>query len=178
MNRLAVLIAFALCLPLTAHADDASLHAKAQELVTLLHTDRMVSQVSDNLRKRYSDGAQRVVGPNPTPEAKAKLADFDKKISGLIDAQVDWKLMEPSFTNAYAKTFSEDELSGIIAFYKSPAGMAFLEKTPSLNSQITQFTQSKMAALQSQLNQAMDEFRKSQIAAPATAPAPAASTPK
>ena len=171
MNRFAVLAAaFALCLPLTARADDASMQAKAKEMVTLLHTDRMVSQVSTNIRKQISDAAEKSIGTDPTPENKAKLTDFQKKLSDIIDAQVGWSVMEPAFTEVYAKTFTEEELTAIIAFYKSPAGVAFLEKTPTLNAAITKATQPRLATLQVQLRQALEDFRKSQTPAPTAAP--------
>lgn len=175
MNRLALLAAFALCLPLTARADDASLHAKAQELVTLLHTDRMVTQISDSFRKGTDDRAQQTVGQNPTPDAKAKLDDFEKKVSDTIDSEIGWKLLEPQFVDIYASTFTEDELTGILAFYKSAAGIAFLEKTPNVNSQVTKLTRMRAAALQAKLSAAFDEFHKS--VAPAVAPPPAAPAP-
>jgi uncharacterized protein len=170
MNRATLLIALALCLPLTARADDASLHAKAKELVTLLHTDRMVGQLSENLKKRTSDAAEKAIGPNPTLDTRAKLAEFDKKVSETVEAQIGWQALEPSFIDIYAKTFNEDELNSIIAFYKSPAGIAFLDKTPAVNAQIRDITSSRVSAVQSQLNQSYEEFRKS--LPPASPPPP------
>jgi len=178
MNRAALLIALALCLPLTAHADDVSLKAKAKELVTLLHTDRMVGQLSDSIKRRTLDAAQKAIGANPTDENKAKLADFNKKISDSVDAQVSWQSLESSFTDIYAKTFTEEELNSIIAFYKSPAGIAFLEKTPTVNVQVRDLTSSRVNALQSELNQSYEEFRKSLSSASATPATPAPSAPK
>lgn len=178
MNRVALLIALALCLPLSARADDASLHAKAKELVTLLHTDRMVTQLSDSLKKRADDAAEKAIGANPTPENKTKLTDFEKTISDTVDAQLGWTAMETALTDVYAKTFTEDELTSIIAFYKSPAGMAFLDKTPDVNAQVKDLSTAKINAASAQLNQAFGEFRKSlaPAAAPAATPAaPAAS---
>jgi hypothetical protein len=180
INRPALLLVFALALPFTARADDASLHAKAQELVTLLHTDRMVGQLSDNLKKRASDAAQRALGSDTTTDSQTKLADFQKKIADLIDTQISWTVLQPTFVDVYAKNFTEDELTSILAFYKSPAGAAFLEKTPTVNSQVTQMTQAKIAALQQQLNQAFVDLQKSMAPpapslGPAGTPAPATS---
>jgi len=178
MNRLAV--ALVLCLPLAARADDASHLAKAEQLLAILHTDRMVGQVSDNIKKQVSDAADHVAGPSATPENKAKAVDFQKNMGQVIDAQVSWKAMEPKFVDLYVKAFTEDELDAIVAFYKTPAGVAFLEKTPQINAQASQLLQSKMAALQPQMKQIFDDFQKSEApapapASPAAAPAPPAS---
>lgn len=166
MNRFVLLPVLALCLPLTARADDASLRAKAQQMVMVLHTDRMVQQVAANLTRQYSDAAEHTVGTNPTPDQAKQIADYEKKITQMIQAQLSWETIGPGFVDLYAKTFTEEELDAIIAFYKSPAGVAFLEKTPVLNSQITQLLQSKIGALQPQLRQSLDDFRKSQAVTP------------
>ena len=54
MKRLSLLLVFALCLPLSARADDASHRAKAAELLTLMHTQDMVKRLTDTLKKQVS----------------------------------------------------------------------------------------------------------------------------
>lgn len=168
MNRLLIIPVLAFCLPLAAQSNDASLHAKAQQAVMALHIDRMVKNASDEFTKRYSDTAEHIVGDNPTPRQATQIADFEKKLSQTIDAQMNWKVVGPGFVDIYAKNFTEAELDGIIAFYKSPAGIAFLDKTPTLNTQTMQLLQSTMGTLQPQLKQSLDDFRKSQAPPPAS----------
>ena len=43
--------------------------------------------------------------------------------------------MEPEFVDLYAKAFTDDQLDAITAFYKSAAGVVFLEKTVDINAQ-------------------------------------------
>ena len=162
MNRRLAILALALCIPMAARADDASKRAKAQELIGILHSERMMSQLSANLMKQVSDAAEQVTGSNPTPESKARLQDFEKKVSGLFDEQLGWNVMGPQVVNIYATTFTEDELTAVVTFYKSPAGSAFLTKTPEINTQLNQLAQPKLAALQTQIRQAFEDFRKSQ----------------
>ena len=147
-------------------------------MVELLHTERMVQQNSATIMKQVSDAAEKVIGPNPTPESKARLAGLENKISQLIDAQLGWKALEPAITDLYANTFTEQELDAIVAFYKTPAGAALLDKMPQINTQVEQLAHSRLAILQPQISQAFDDFRKSQAAStPAAAPAPAATSP-
>jgi hypothetical protein len=187
LHRLPLLLILALCLPLAARADDASRHAKAAQMIVLLHTERMVQQASATIMKQVSDAADKAIGPNATLESKARLADVEKKISLLVDAQLGWKAMEPGITDLYAQTFTEQELDAIVAFYKTPAGIALLDKMPQINTQVEQLAHSRLVILQPQINQAFEDFRKSQApppsaaspaAAPAASPAPAVSKPK
>jgi hypothetical protein len=185
-HRFALLLVLVLCLPLTARADDASHRAKAAQLVALLRTESMVQQNSVTIMKQVSDAADKVAGPNPSPESKARLASFENKVSQLIDAQVGWKELGPAIIDIYAQTFTEQQLDGIVAFYKTSAGIALLDKMPEINTQINQLAQSKLTILQPQISQAFDDFRKTlappppaalPAAAPAATPAPAASKP-
>jgi len=176
LHRFSLLFALVLCLPLVARADDASRHAKAAQMVTLLHTERMVQQNTATILKQLSDVADQEIGANPTPQSKAQLVSFENKISQMIDAQVGWKVLQPSIIDFYAKAFTEQELDSIIAFYKTPGGIALLDKMPAINDQVEQFAKSKLEILQPQIRQAFDDFRKSQLPTPA-ATAPNASAP-
>lgn len=167
MNRSFAVLALAVCLPLAARADDATKKAKAQELIGILHSERMITQLTSNLVKQVNDAAEQVTGPSPTAESKARLDEFEKKVSGMFDQQLGWSVMGPQIVNVYATTFTEDELTAIVNFYKSPAGSAFLTKTPEINTQLNQLAQPKLAALQTEVRQAFEEFRKTQQPAPA-----------
>jgi hypothetical protein len=171
LPHLSQLLLLVLCLPLAARADDVSHRAKAAQMVELLHTERMVEQNTAAILKQVSDVAEQEMGANPTPQNKTQLTAFENKASQLIDAQVGWKTLQPGIVDLYAQTFSEQELDAIIAFYKTPAGVALLDKMPSINDQIVQLAHSKLAILQPQIRQALDDFQKS------LAPAPSATTP-
>ena len=138
--------------------------------MVILHTQSMVRNISDNLKKKVADTADQVAGPAPTEAAKAKVAEFEKKANQIIDAQLGWEVMQAGFTDIYAKNFTEDQLDGIIAFYKSPAGTALLQTMPTVNDQMSQFGNSRMATLQPQLKPLFDDFQKS-VAAASAAPA-------
>jgi hypothetical protein len=166
--RIALLLALALCLPLAARADEASHRAKAQEMITLLSTEKNVQGVVDKFMKQITDAAAKEAGPNPSPETKAKVADFEKQALQIIDASVGWKAMQTQFTDIYAKSFTEEEMDGIIAFYKSPAGSALLTKMPDVNVQIAQVGGARVQALQPQLQQLYTDFRKGLAPPPPT----------
>jgi hypothetical protein len=89
---------------------------------------------------------------------------------------LDWKALGPAIIDIYTQTFTEQELDAIVTFYKTPAGIALLDKMPQINDQVEQLAHSRLVILQPQISQAFDDFRKSQ-APPAAAPAQATTTP-
>jgi uncharacterized protein len=173
-RRLALLLTVALSCSLAAHADEASHRAKANELMVILHTQGMVERISDNFKAKVADAADKISAAAPADNGKTRVADFDKKANQIIDTKLGWENMQASFTDTFAKDFTEEQLDGIIAFYKSPAGLALLQIMPTVNEQLTQFGNAQITALQPQLNQLFVDFQKSVAAAsaaPASAPA-------
>jgi len=148
MNRLTALLALVLIFPLAAHADEASRRAKSEELITLLHADRMSTQVTENVMQQTTAITTQKAGGTLSPETKTALADFQKKLVAVMEPQVGWK----------AAAFTDEELDGMLAFYKSAAGKALLEKMPDVNQQTGKILQSKFAALQPQLKQMLTDF--------------------
>jgi hypothetical protein len=172
INRLASLLALALCLPISARADEASRRAKAEELLALLHVDRMATQLMGNLLQQTTEITTRKSGGAMTPATQAALADFQKKLVAVIEPQIGWKAVEPEYVKQYADTFTDEELDAMLAYYKSPAGTAFLTKLPGIDKQVNEIVHSRVVALQPQVNQMLTEFEKTVVppAAPASTP--------
>ena len=63
--------------------------------------------------------------------------------------------MGPMFVKAYADTFTDSEIDAIVAFYKTPAGKAMIEKQPALTAKIMQTIQAQMADLMPQIEAIM-----------------------
>jgi hypothetical protein len=184
MNRSALLLTLSLCLTATLHADEASKQAKVRELFTLLHVERISDQVKSNVMNQTAGIPKQLFGGEMSPENKIKFEAFQKKVLAAVDTQVSWKVLEPEYIKLYADAYTEDEISGIVAFYKTPAGAAMIAKSPELSAKSIALVQSKMAAVQPQLQQlAQDFIRDTKPGPTSTAPAknpaaPPASSPK
>jgi hypothetical protein len=177
MNRIALLLVLALPFPIAARADEASHRAKAQEMMSLLHTEKVIQQNADTLMQQVTEAADKAAGPDATPGAKAKVDDFKKQATKMVAEQIGWKALEPQFTDVYAKAFTDEQLDAIISFYKSPAGVALLTGMPDVNTQLSKFGQGRIQALQPQLQQLYADFKKSLAPPPPTlGPVPPAPT--
>jgi hypothetical protein len=161
MKRLALLLTLALYLPLTAHADEASRRVKAQEMLNLMHLDRLMDQMMDTMLQQMSTVKNQLGGSTVKPEDQAKLDEFQQKAIELIKSQMGWKALEPDYVDIYAKNFTDEQLDAILVFYKSPAGIALVDKLPTLTAEGSQLAQAKMTALQPQLRQLIQEYSKS-----------------
>ena len=175
MKRPALLLVLSLCLPSTLHADDASKQAKVRELFALLHVEHISDQIRSSVMNQTAGIPKQIFGPDISPENKAKFDVLQEKILQTVDAQLGWKVLEPQYVKLYTDTYTEEEINGIVAFYKTPAGAAMIAKSPDLSTKSIQLVQSKMAAVQPQLKQMVEDFVRD--TRPASTPAPASATP-
>jgi hypothetical protein len=130
-----------------AQATPAS-RASLQALFQLLHADTMVDGVYGAMQKSMSqmfaqDARQRGESPaRQRIEAKAM-----EDMMGLVRAEYNWGVMEPDMIDAYQKTFTEEEVTGMINFYSTPVGQATITKIPQLTQTVLAGSQARLQAL-------------------------------
>ena len=138
-------------------ADEATKAVKVDQLLTVMNIEQQQKQMMDQM-------SQMVIGQikdqmakqgNVSPAEMAKMEDRQKRLFALISAKTSWDHMKPVFLKAYSDTFTEGEIDGILAFYKSPAGKAMIDKQPALNGKIMTNVQAQMADLMPQIEEIM-----------------------
>jgi hypothetical protein len=166
MKRIAlVILAIFLAAPSIAHADEASKRVKIQELFTTLHLDRTMKLVMDAVLKQVKDASQQqLVGVTLTDAQQKKFDDFQQKVFDLVNDQMSWPKIEPDYIKLYNDAYTEEQIDGILSFYKSPVGQAMIDKTPDLTTKSLQISQGRMQAIQPQLRQLMQDFTKDMAA--------------
>jgi hypothetical protein len=134
----ATLAALTLSSVAQAQAASAPPPAAAMETVTpeKLALARQVFQIM-NL-KQMMDGMNTMTATmtrtmvSKLPDAQQKrMAGFQTAMNEEMRGSFVPKLID-QMSDAYARTFTADELRGILAFYKSPTGEALVQKTPTL----------------------------------------------
>jgi hypothetical protein len=151
-----VLICALIAAPL-ALADEASKGAKVEQLLTIMNVEKQQKVMMDQMSQMVIGQvrAQMAQQGNVPPAEVAKLEDRQKKLFALIQQETSWDKMKPIYIKSYADTFTEPEIDGILAFYKSPAGKAMVDKQPDLNTKIMTSLQSQMADLMPKIEQLM-----------------------
>jgi uncharacterized protein len=177
-TMLAAALCFAAVAPM-AHADDASRRAKAEEMLKLTNTDSLMATQLSALRDRVNELATQQSGAAAMTPAQKQLTDnYLKQVQGVTDDEVGWTKLRPMVIQAYADTFSEADLDGIIAFYKTPAGQSIVAKTPELSTKTMTMVQDRIKDMQPKLAQMTEDYVNKMKAtdAPAGAAKPAGAT--
>lgn len=138
-------------------ADEVSKIAKIEELMQVAQLDRMMKTTLDRMKNMQSSQLAQMSGP---AEDKERQEAVHHKIMALISDRMSFDKFKPLYVKIYAETFTEEEIDGMLDFYKSPAGKALVEKMPQMMSRVMPLLQQLMADMKPDMDKIMAEGQK------------------
>jgi hypothetical protein len=124
-----------------ALADEKSHRKLAEELLTLMDVQNKMDQMVNTIKQMQMAQLQRM---NIPPEASEMAKSFQSQMMDLMAKEMNWDNVKQDYISVYVDTFTEQELKGIIGFYKSPAGKAFVKKSPEMMKRSMDISQKRM----------------------------------
>lgn len=79
------------------------------------------------------------------------------KLVQVLREELSWDKLRPVYVQIYQETFTQEEIDGLIAFYNSPAGAAFVEKMPVVMQRSMSIMQSRTAPMMEKMKAAMQQ---------------------
>ena len=114
--------------------------------------DSIMSQMDNLMQQAVVQAAQgREIPDNVQKEIDRQRAEMVAMMKELLD----WKKLEPMYVRIYQKTFTQQELDGMLAFYKTPAGAAVIAKMPAI-------MQNTMDEMQGMMGPVMEKVQRLQ----------------
>jgi hypothetical protein len=134
-------------------ADEASKAAKAEELLQLSQGDQMMKMMEPMMK-----GMLAQADKDMPAEQRAKVGEMQEKIMALVAASLN--KAKPALAKVYTDTYTEAEIDGILAFYKSPAGKAFIQKMPEVMQRSMPVMMQMMGDLQPQIKTMVEGIKE------------------
>ena len=91
--------------------------------------DGMMAQVDALMRRNME---QALLGRQLTPEQEAIIARMRGRMADAFREEMTWDKLEPLYVRVYQNTFTQGEVDGMLAFYRTDAGRAVIEKMPAV----------------------------------------------
>jgi uncharacterized protein len=91
-------------------------------------------------------------------EQERLTAELRTKMTAMVHAMLDWEQLEPFYIQLYSETFSQSEIEGLLAFYKTDAGKALITKLPALTQNLTQRMLERMQELMPKVRAVAEEY--------------------
>lgn len=112
----------------------------------------MYGQMEQMMRQAM---AQATKGKTLTEDQRRAIDAAPKQFVAVMKDELSWASMKPVYVNIYRDTFTQEEVDGMIVFYRSPAGAAFIEKMPLVMQKTNVVMQSRLPALLDKMKAAM-----------------------
>ena len=114
--------------------------------------DSMMAQM-DNLM--LETVAQATQGQPVPPNVQKQIDQQRAETMAMMKELLAWEKLVPLYVRVYQKTFTQQELDGMLAFYKTPVGAAMIAKMPTV-------MQNTMEEMQSLMGPVMEKIQRMQ----------------
>ncbi len=142
-----------------AQLSDSSVNEliRAMQLETLLN--QALKQMDEGMSKGMEQGLQKSIqGKELNSTQKTAVEKFRTKFEQTVKEELSFAKVKDIYVQSYKETFTQQEVDGITAFYRSPAGKAFTEKYPAAMQKANSLMQSRISPLTVKLQGMLEDF--------------------
>jgi|HubBroStandDraft_5_1064220.scaffolds.fasta_scaffold381492_1 hypothetical protein len=152
-----------------AFANDAPpSDASIQELSALSRSQEMFKNMKPQMDAMINSSIKEASeGHTITPERQAVLDRMRDKMVAAYGDLMNAQAMQMVMLRVYQATYTQDEVDGLIAFYKTPAGQALINKSPLMMQNMMDEMRQLMRPLTQRIMQIKNEGEQEMKALPA-----------
>ena len=139
----------------TAFAESVNL-ASIERLLEVTQAQQLsegIMQQADVMIKNTFN--QALASKNLSPEKKQQaeqfLNAFAEDYKKILAEEFSWKQLKEFTIQLYQENFTQEEIDGLIAFYESPTGKAFVKKMPLVSQKSLAMVQQRMVPIMQKL---------------------------
>ena len=156
-----ILIALTLCCPVAHAADPAPSDASVKQLLEVTQAHKLLDSTMAQMNGFMTQMMQQATqGQKITPQIQKDIEKRQSQMTADLKELLDWNKLEPMYTRIYQKSFTQQEVDGIIGFYKTTAGQAVINKMPV----VLQNTLSEMQQMMDPMIQRMRQDQQAIVA--------------
>jgi hypothetical protein len=133
-------------------------NASLERLLAVTEVEKMLGTMHQQMEVMMKSGMDQALrGKSLPPEAEQAAATLRGKLVASMRQELSWESMKDLYIQVYAESFSQEEIDGLIAFYESPAGKAFVAKMPMVMQKSMAMMQQRMGPIIQRMQQSMQE---------------------
>ena len=131
-----------------------------EELLAVLRTSAMMESSYGAMDQMMRRGLQQGLQGKPlTLEQQRVLDALPAKFMVIMREEYNWEKMKPHYVQLYRDAFEQEEVEGLIGFYRTAAGQAYIAKLPVVMHKTMEMVQSMMLTLAPRFAAAMKEAK-------------------
>ena len=160
-----ILIAFVLGLLCASSFAQTPSDASIDELLMLSKVNQIADAVMVPMEQMMRQNiAAFQQGKQVTSQERQSIENFIPKAMQIARDELAFNNLRNLYIEIYKATFTQEEVDGLIIFYKTPAGLALVNKMPAIAQKTMTLIQAKIqpmnVRMQAAMKQAMDEAKQ------------------
>ena len=157
LTNAALLLAVATVPPAFAQ-DQKPSEESVRQIFEITHAsnliDSMAKQVEASTRKAIDEA---LAGRQLTDDQRQMIEDLRARQRAAVHDFLKWENLEPAIVSAYRDNFTQQEVDGLLDFYRSDIGKALIAKMPAVTHSMLEGLQPQMQSLMRRVLQMQDE---------------------
>lgn len=157
--RMPLIALLLLVAPSMAPAEDqGARESSVRKLLVVMESRKMIDDMWPQMEAMMANAIQQALdGQEVSTAQQAILDDMQKEMIALMKEEMTWESYEPMMLDIYQKSFTENEVQGMLEFYRSPAGRAVTAKMPLVMQATVEAMQVKLVPFQLKLRALQEE---------------------
>lgn len=144
-----ILLTFFTCLCAASKPTESSI----RELLEITKSRRLVDSMVIQMDAIMKDAiAQTAKGQQSSVELNTVIDRMQQKLMDALKEELDWSVLEPIYISVYQDHFTQVEVDGMLAFYRTSIGATVVDKLPVVMQQSMEMMQKRMGPLLQKLD--------------------------
>ncbi len=160
MKKLFITIILGTVISIPAFAQPASKDS-IKQLLKITKSEQFLGQMSPQISNMMHSSIEKFTqGKQLTTKQELALVNYSQELGKIMQEQLTWAKLEPEMIKIYAEEFTQQEIDGMIQFYKTPVGQSTIDKMPIVMQKSMQVGYKQMDAITPKIMQAAEKFAK------------------
>jgi len=139
-------------------ADTPASDASIRELLEVTESRKLIDTMGGQLDAAMRGSMSQALGDRQlTAQQQQILDEMRERFIAVMTEELSWARYEPLIMQVYRQTFTQAEVDGMLAFYRTETGRAMISKMPLVMQSSMQLAQQQMSQMIPKLQQIMQE---------------------
>lgn len=153
-----LILGTAICMP--AFAQQASKES-VKELLKITKSEQLIDQSNEYIHKFTASSIEQITqGQEINTKQKKAIENYSQNIANILKQDFTWAKLEPEMIKIYVEEFTQQEINGMLEFYKTPVGQSTIDKLPIVMKKSMQVGYQQMNELMPKIIQAGEKLEK------------------
>lgn len=148
-----------LCSSTAFAAEPAPSEASLRDLLALTRAQDTLDTMLAQMDTAMETSMRQAMAGETLSRAQRDLIDQMRvDMLALLKAEMAWDKMEPGMLDVYRTSFTQSEVDGMLAFYRSEAGKAVVDKMPLVLQNSMKLAQERLGAVMPRMQALQQEY--------------------